>query len=230
MNLINTAIVNAFMPPPQDTNLVVFADEKNYIAHYDTPKLLSSAIRYAKEYNVHVVTDCFVSEDYLCMCMIDPQGEAVIGQRGIYQNLSYRGLFRKSAELSVTDTPFGKVCLLVDVDINYPQILRAAQLKGAQLIIANAFIQVYDFYDERIDYIANNIACSYGVDVILSTNIGGCIIGKNGNVISPFSEILPVYGKFSINQTIHDSNNMKMSLKLIHNNMDTISQKFALSI
>ncbi len=215
MKAVKIAVVHSFTPPPEGAELVIFCSGRSYIAHYDTPKMLTAAVRYAKEYGVYLVTDCFVSDDHLCLCMLDPKGEPVLGQQAIYQNISYRGLFKRSSNLEIADTPFGKVCLLVDVDINYPQVLRIACEKGAQLIIASSFIQLFDFYEDRINYSALNAAASNGVYVALVTNTGSCIAAPDGNYIAPFTDCLPIEANICPAEIAHDPKILAFSRSLI---------------
>lgn len=230
MKALKIAIVHSFTPPPQGAELVVFCSGRSYIAHYDTPKMLAAAVRYAKEHEVYLVTDCFVSDDHLCMCMLDPKGEPVLGQQAIYQNLSYRGLFKRSSELQIAETPFGKVCLLVDVDINYPQVLRLACEKGAQLVIASSYIQLFDFYEDRINYSALNAAASNGVYVALVTNTGSCIAAPDGNYIAPFTDCLPIGGDIYPGEIAHDPKTFAFSRSLIGTHRDVLCEGVAVVI
>lgn len=230
MKALKIAIVHSFTPPPQGAELVAFCSGRSYIAHYDTPKMLAAAVRYAKEYEVYLVTDCFVSDDHLCMCMLDPNGEPVLGQQAIYQNLSYRGLFKRSSELQIAETPFGKVCLLVDVDINYPQVLRLACEKGAQLVIASSYIQLFDFYEDRINYSALNAAASNGVYVALVTNTGSCIAAPDGNYIAPFTDCLPIGGDICPGEIAHDPKTFAFSRSLIGTHRDVLCEGVAVVI
>ena len=225
MKAVNIAVVNSFSPPPEAAQLVVFSSGRSYIAHYDTPKMISAAVRYAKEHKVYVVSDCFVSDDHLCLCLLDPEGNPVIGQQGIYQNLSYRGMFKRSTELKVADTPFGKICLLVDVDINYPQVIRAAANMGAQLIISSSYIQLFDFYNDRINYSAANAAASNGVYVACVTATGSCIIGPDGSYITNFSDCLPIEAAICPMEICHDQYVLEISKKLISAHLDVLSEQ-----
>lgn len=201
MQPVTLCITSPFAPPEPGSQLVVFADEKNYTAEYDSPKLISRAAKYARKYGVYLVPQRFIVEDYLCMCLLGPDGAPLGVQRAIYLNLTYRGVFHRWDRQTVIQTPFGGVYLAVDVDINYPQVVRSAVGAGAQLIVASQFIQLFDFFEERVRFGCVSAALSGGVPVASATNAGSGVVQPDGSFACGFSEVLPLCCTLHLPQT-----------------------------
>ena len=193
MQQLSVAIVPTLTAPPPGARLVVFSDQRNYVAEIDSAMMLAAASRYAMRHGVYLVPERFIAANYLCLCLLSPKGEVLGVQRATHLNLGLRehNFFRDDA-IQVLDTPFGKAALLVDVDINMPQVARAAVVNGATLLISSQFIQIYDFFEDRIRYGVLNAARSNGVPVVAAAGFGGVIAGADGKEIAGFSEELPV--------------------------------------
>lgn len=192
MKAVTVSVVNSFSPPPADAELVLFSDPKNYVAQYDSEKMLARAVRYAKHYGVYLVPDRFVTEDSLCLCLIGPDGSPVLGQKAIHLNLDYRGFFRRESRLESAATPFGRVALAVDVDINFPQVARAAAAQGVQLILSSQFIQLFDYLETRVEYGAVAAAKSNAVSVAAVTSAGAVLVGPDGKIAAGIAKELPL--------------------------------------
>ena len=201
MHKLKVAIVPSLALPPKGAQLVMFCDPKSYVAQYDSKQMLSAAARYAKRHGVFLVPELFAAADYLCMCLFSPQGEVLGAQRAIHLNLDYRGIFYRDNEVSLIETPFGKVALLVDVDVNKPQVARAAVAGGANLLLSTQYIHIFDFFEDRITCGAVNAAHSNRVAVASASNHGGIIIDGSGEVLSGFSEDYPLISTINIAQT-----------------------------
>ncbi len=192
MNKLTVCITEPLTVPLPGAQLVVFSDLGNYLSTPDLKKMLGAAVRYAKKHQIYLVPGRFVVQEKLCLCLIGPDGQVLGGQSAVHLNLNYRGQFTRSEELSLIETPFGKIALMVDVDINYPQMVcRAAEL-GAGLIISSQYIQLYDFHNGRVDQAAVNAAQSGGVHVVAVTNAGSAVVGPMGNYLAAFAEALPI--------------------------------------
>ncbi len=191
MVAVTAAIVKPFTPPMSGTDLVLFCPESGYIPHTQAPERISLAMQYARHYKVHLLTEPFAAEDYISLCLIGPDGRPILGQRAVHHNLSYRGLFRRETECSVADTPFGRVALMVDVDINYPDIIDMAKRQGAELILNSNFIQLYDYYPTRIEYGAVACALQSGAYVISAGSACSAAVTPKGQHIVPMGDALP---------------------------------------
>ncbi|MEG1849083.1 MAG: nitrilase-related carbon-nitrogen hydrolase [Oscillospiraceae bacterium] len=192
MPSVRLSIVNTLSPPPEGAELVIFSDPRNYTAEYDSGRMLTAAARYARRYKVFVLPERFIAEDYLCLCLLGPDGVPLGVQRATHLNLDYRGRFRRADTVAPFDTPFGRVALLVDVDVNMPQVPRAAVLAGAELLLSSQFIQLFDFFEDRIRYGAINAARSNGVAVAAAAGAGGVIVGPDGEPLAGYTEELPL--------------------------------------
>lgn len=190
---LSVVIVPTLTPPPPGVQLVVFSDQRNYVAEIDSAMMLAAASRYAIRHGVYLVPERFIAANYLCLCLLSPKGEVIGVQRATHLNLGLREHnFFRDDQIQVLDTPFGKVTLLVDVDINMPQVARAAVMNGATLLISSQFIQIYDFFEDRIRYGVLNAARSNGIPIVAAAGLGGIVADANGDEIAGFSEDLPV--------------------------------------
>ena len=181
-------------PPPVGTRLVVFANNRNYVPGYDAEKMLAAAAKYAKKYNVWLVPERFLVNDYICLCMISPEGVPVGLQRACHLNLNYRGSFNRDNSVELIPTPFGKIALLTDVDINMPQVCRAYVLSGAELFVASMYIAPYDFSELKANMAAENVAESNSIPIVAAIGNGGAIINGDWSKVSAFSWDLPLSG------------------------------------
>lgn len=166
MQQLTIAIVPTLAAPPEGAQLVIFCDPRGYVAEIDSSMMLAAAARYAIRHKVYLVPERFIAANYLCLCLLSPQGVVIGAQRAVHLNLSLRehNYYRDDA-IRPFDTPLGRVALLVDVDVNMPQVARAAVEAGATLLLSSQFIQLYDLYEDRVRYGAINAAVSNGVNV-----------------------------------------------------------------
>ena len=212
---VAVSIVSSFAPPPEGSELVLFASGKNYVAQYDSQKLLSAAVRYARKYGVYLLPDRFIADDYLCLCLIAPDGSPVLGQQATHLNLDYRGVFRQASEVETADTPFGRVALAVDVDINVPQYAREAARKGAKLLLSSQFIQLFDFYHERVNYGPVSAARCNGLHVAAVVSAGGVIVAPDGRLLAGYSEDLPVLSMVEPEESCPDLQDLETGRRLL---------------
>lgn len=223
MQQLSVAIVPTLSAPPKGTQLVIFSDQRNYVAEIDSAIMLAAASRYAIRHNVYLVPERFIAANYLCMCLLSPKGDVVGVQRATHLNLGLREHnFFRDDKIHAFDTPFGRVALLVDVDINMPQVSRAAVQDGATLLISSQFIQLYDFFEDRIRYGAFNAARSNGVQVIAAVGLGGVIVNANGQEISGYSEELPIMAQIQTSITFFDPEALRTAQALLKAHKDLI--------
>ena len=136
MSLIHLCVTRPLTPPVEGTDLVIFSDIKNYVAQWDNQNFLASCKKYAQSYGVYLLTSRVVADGYLCLFLFDDKGKIIGGQRAVSLNLSYLGTLSRSTDLNIVRTKFGNLFLAVDVDIYRPEILRAAALSGAEIILS----------------------------------------------------------------------------------------------
>ena len=105
---------------------------------------------------------------------------------GFWQNLdelqekavierSYRGTLSRSTDLNIVRTKFGNLFLAVDVDIYRPEILRAAALSGAEIILSSQFIPLYDYQSQKLGQLAFQ-AADNGVYIVNVSNASTSVI------------------------------------------------------
>lgn len=217
------AIVPTLSPPPPGTQLVVFSDQRNYVAEIDSSMMLAAASRYAVRHNVYLVPERFIAANYLCLCMLSPKGEVIGVQRATHLNLGLREYnFFRDDKIQAFDTPFGRIALLVDVDVYMPQVVRAAVMEGATLLLSSQFIQLYDFFEDRVRYGVINAALSNGVQIVAAVGLGGVIVDINGHEIAGFSEDLPVAAQLEAIETPYNTALMHTAQALLRVHKDLI--------
>lgn len=225
MDSLSISVVAPLSPPPEGTQLVLFCDLRNYVAEYDSGQMLTAAARYAMHHRVYLVPERFVAADYLCLCLLSPEGEVLGVQRATHLNLDYRGRFHRDDAIRPFDTPFGRLALLVDVDVNMPQTARAAVEAGATLLLSSQFIQLFDFFEDRIRFGAVNAAVSNGVAVAAAAGLGAVIVDCRGNLLSGFSEELPVSATIDLRRTAVDSEALAAGRRLLMTHRSIIAEE-----
>ena len=74
MKNIHISIVPPFEKPDPASDLTVFSPVKDYVPEYDTKDYLSQCMEYAIKYGTYLVPAVFSAFDYLCMTIIDREG------------------------------------------------------------------------------------------------------------------------------------------------------------
>lgn len=225
MSRLSIAVVSPFEENPPVAKLVIFADGEHFVPESKAPEMIARAGKYALRNQIFLVTQRFVVEDYLCACMFDPHGNIIgIGQ-ACHLNMSLRELnLRRSDEVTVFDTPFGKTALLIDVDINMPQVCRAAAEKGAELIISTQYMPLYDLSEERIDYGAVNAAASNRLQVIAAIDAGAAIVNASGHFIAKYSDNLPMTASVETGISLGDIHAMQTAHELLAAHRELIDE------
>lgn len=175
MSLIHLCVTRPLTPPVEGTDLVIFSDIKNYVAQWDNQNFLSSCKKYAKRYGVYLLTSRVVADGYLCLFLFDDTGKVIGGQRAVSLNLSYRGAINRSTDLNIIRTKFGNLFLAVDVDIYRPEVIRAAALQGAEIILSSQFIPLYDYQSQKLCQLAYQ-AADNGVYIVNVNNASTSVI------------------------------------------------------
>lgn len=216
MHQLSVAIVSPFEAALPKAELVIFAGSKHFVAEDAVPEMIARAKRYAAKNRIFLVTERFLLEDYLCACMLAPNGSLMgIGQ-ATHLNLGLRqNNISRSDEVSVFDTPFGKTALLVDVDINMPQVCRAAVRMGAELILSTEHIPLYDLNENRISCGAVNAAASNGVWVVAAVGAGGVIADRSGHITAGYTDSLPLVAEIEAGASVIDRRAMRAAHELL---------------
>ena len=215
MQPIQLAINEPFAAPPAGANWVIFSDSHSYTDEEDTPRMLSRAIRYARKFGVYLIPGKFLQNGCICMCVISPTGEPVLGQEAIFLNLSHRGELARGDRPGVADTPFGRVALCVDVDINHPEYIKAVVGLGAQVVFSSRFLEIFDAVENRIRTPVVSAALSSGVYMVSVTNAGSCIVGPDGRMILSVRDSLSMTATLPADELQSDLRRIEAGRRLI---------------
>ncbi|MBC8570687.1 hypothetical protein [Zongyangia hominis] len=186
------AVVPPFEKPDPASDLVVFSPAKDYIPEYDTKNYLSQCMEYAMKYAVYLVPSVFSAFDYLCMTLIDREGNILGAQRAVHLNSLSLSHFRKAENLKIFPTELGAIALCVDVDIYHPFQVRMLKMMGAQLLVSAQHLQNRDYNRGRILSGPWNAAQQNNLTVVSVSNKRCCVTApceatedKSGFVVYP---------------------------------------------
>ena len=163
-------VTEAFQKPKALSDLVIFSDPRPQIPAGDLSPYIKYCSMYAKEHKVWLVPHRFVVDNKLYLCLFDPNGSVVAYQGSLHRHLSSQSKMDTDHSVHVIQTPVGNLFLCVDTDIYYPEVLRLAKLKGADLVISSQYINAYDFKPKRITTGIWNAAQQQGLYVVGCSN------------------------------------------------------------
>ena len=192
------SIVSGLSPPPCGSQIVMSLSGEEYTPHNLAPRMLAKASRYAKLYGVYFVPGRFSCGEYLCLCLLSPDGSLVGAQRAVTLNLHYRGVFLRHDRLDVFETSLGKIALLVDVDINMPEVARAAAHARVDLLLSSQHIHTSDYFEDRPLFGAVNAAASNRIPVAAIAGNVGLIADSTGRLMTEITENLPIASTVSL--------------------------------
>lgn len=164
-----------FSRPRRPAELVVFCDSRPFVLQQEVRGYLKGAMDYARAHSVYLVTERFVMQRRLCLCLISPDGKPLGIQKATHLNILYQDVMAADRTISLFDTAFGRLFLCVDVDVFYPEVMRAAALKGADIAICSQFIELYDFNLSRIMSGCWDMAQQNQLMVAAAVNQSACV-------------------------------------------------------
>ncbi len=217
MQPIELAINEPFTAPPAGAGWVIFSEGHNYTPEADMPAMLSRAVRYARKYGVYLIPGKFLREGRLCMCLISPEGEPVLGQEALFLNLSQRGELIRGEHMEVADTPYGRVALCVDVDLCHPEYIGAAAARGAQIIFSSRYVELFDAVENRIKAPVLSAALTGGLYVVSVSNAGSYIAGPDGRMILSIREGLSRTATIEAAALVPDTHRLDIGRRLMDN-------------
>jgi hypothetical protein len=197
MQTLHLSAVAPFDVPPPDAQLVIFAADRCWIVEDDARAMLRKAAAYARRYGVFVLPERFIAQDCLCLCLLSPEAEVLGVSRASHLHMDLRGRFRRGDCIEPIATPFGRAALIVDTDIYFPQVARAAVAAGAQFLLSSQYVAPFDFTPDKIECGAVNAALSNAVTVVSAVDAGVSIIGPDGQTLAEYTENLPFSYSFS---------------------------------
>ncbi len=140
MSELALSAAEPFSSPAWGSNFVVFTNDTGAPVPETLVKpYLNRVCKYAKHHGVYLVPERFMLMGYQCMALVSPAGEIMGAQKGIFINLKNRGA-KRSCELVLFDTEFGRLFLCVDADIYHPEVCRCAAAMGAGIIVGSQFL------------------------------------------------------------------------------------------
>lgn len=172
MTELSLSINEPFTSPAWGSNFVVFASGEA-VADDSAKDYITRLCKYARKHEVYLVSDRFWLQDYLCLCLISPEGKPLGLQRALYFYTGIEG--QRHDSLEVINTEFGGVLLCVDVDIYRPEIARIAEGMGVQYLIASQYIDDEDYNSSMVITGAWNAAQSSHLYVIDACNQFSCV-------------------------------------------------------
>ncbi len=150
MDSFITEILPPFQAPSRDARLVLFADETIRRDRTEVARQLHQYTQYAAKYGVFLISGLLELDSNLCLCMFGPKGEPVLRQPALHLSLPLRTELTPASGIELARTELGSFYLCVDADILHPQTVRAAALKGADVVFSVQHIDPVDETPERI--------------------------------------------------------------------------------
>lgn len=199
---MNFCVQMPFETPEHGTELVIFTPSKRYMQEWEAKTFVEKASAYAVNNSVYVLVPMFSLNDFLAVCLVDPQGKAAGIQRAHRLSPENAVGHLTAEKLKTFDTPIGRFLITVDVDIYDPELTATALEEKCNAILALQYIPDLDFSKERILFGAWRASQQTGLPVINVSNQGHCVTeacksapenGKPNGFASPFDDSLPFY-------------------------------------
>ena len=177
-------------PKEIKSDIVIFQQKNLYSILNDGAALIECAKDFAVKNETYVVPGFYVKDGFLKSCIIDDRGETKGEQNAVHLGKIFKNLTR-GIDINIIETPFAKVFLCVDIDIYKPEVIRAAALLGAELIISMQYINEEDFCESMILSGAWQEAQQNCIYIVNTSNIESFITGPCETV----SDLSGVIGK-----------------------------------
>jgi hypothetical protein len=135
--------------PPHDVQLVIFAAERCWSRGRRT-RVLREAAAYARRYGVFVFARTFYRAGLSLPVPASPRPRCI----GVVARVTpctwiCAGVFAAATASDHCDAVSGRAALIVDTDIYFPQVARAAVAAGAQLLLFEPICSAFDFTPDK---------------------------------------------------------------------------------
>lgn len=191
------------------SNLVVFPElfytgyfnrRKTFyeLAEYSNGYLYNRLKEAAIKYNIMIVIGyCekkkeFPNKVFNSLMFIDNKGNLLCSYNKIYCWKEENKTFTCGDKLFAVDTDFGKIGLLNCYDIEFPELFRILNFKGAELILCPAVWSKWIGHRWHSSLMAgaiNNLFFVTGINTVGPTPLGKDLCGDS-KIISPFGDII----------------------------------------
>lgn len=175
MDNVVTEVVMPWQPPSDGTCLVVLCDDSVHAGRPEVNRHLRGCSEYAKRHGVWLVSGLVVHKDNLCLVLFGPDGNPLCRQPAIHLAMPMRGTLKPAGQVEVVHTELGNLYLCVDADILHPETVRAAALKGADLVVSIQHVDPVDDTPQRLMASVWNAAQTNNLYVI-GTMCGNCAV------------------------------------------------------
>lgn len=170
LSKISACFCYSFIRPKQPANFVLFCEQRPAIPEEEGADYLKRCARYARHSKVYLVPGLFILKNRLCACLISPQGKLLAVQQAAYLNLLQHPDLESGDQIQVFDTEFGRLALMVDVDLFHPEAVRCAAMQGAQAIIATQYFEPYDLTLPRLRSGCWAMAQEHQLPILMTSN------------------------------------------------------------
>jgi len=168
------------------------ASELQQVAEPVNGPMVSTLQKVAKANSVYVIGGYAESVEilgrmYNSAIFINDKGEVLGNMRKVYAWGEERIKFREGEEFPVYDTPLGKIGLMICYDAEFPEPMRIAALKGAEIVFVPS---VWSFNAQKRWHVDLEAGALYNLFFTVGVNTiddGACGSSK---MVSPYSETI----------------------------------------
>lgn len=165
------------VPSYKKADIAVFQQKNLNSILNDGTDLIESAADFAVKNDAYAVPGFYVKDGFLKSCIIDNKGKIIGEQCAVHLNGKFFENLNKGSDVNIIETPFAKIFLCVDADIYKPEVIRAAAMLGAELIISMQFIDEEDYCDSMFLSGAWQEAQQNCIYIVNTSNIASYAIG-----------------------------------------------------
>lgn len=219
MPRIATCFCYSFVKPKEPADLVMFCESRSAVAKEDAMLYLKRSMEYAKLYHVYLLPGPFILQDYLCLCLISPEGKPIALQKAIYVNVLHHAGLHTADEIEVFSTPLGRISLLPDVDIFHPEVARSAAMQGAEVLLTAQYYDLYDLNPLRTMSGAWEMAQENQISVIAVSNQNCCVCAPAAATNDNSGFVLQPQTTFPVLATLYPHKSQK-----VRDSADLLSQ------
>jgi predicted amidohydrolase len=207
---ISACFSYSFVKPKQPANLVMFCETRPAIPEEEGAEYLKKCAQYARHSRVYLVPGLFILRERLCSCLISPEGKVIALQKASYPNLLQHPNLGGGEKIHVFDSEFGRIALLVDVDIFHPEAVRCAAMQGAEVLFATQYFDLYDLTLPRLRSGCWAMAQEHQLPILMVSNQNCCVCAPAPATSDKDGYILPPTAEFPALATVYPHKSAKV--------------------